>query len=632
MPIKRSNISSAQKAQALLASRKQAASGSKKRTHAELVKLVASGAVVDELLEDLKRYGVNEQLQPLQFYRLFEEGLRLVGDLRIGCVYTTGVAQFAKTITNSLVNAWFGQRLGLVSSYVWPLQSSVDVYQPQQHRPLLDHFALTVSKAKVVKTSSSSNRLYSVGIGRNIFHAASKGSAVQNADNAEVGAASASYTADCVFMEEASQINQKLISPLISRVEKSVSPQSPQRILGTMGGGAGIELSIAQNAEYQFEPYCHCTNCGEEAHLHPFGTILKSHIEINPVSGEPEEKFLSNTGNVSDWFTDENDNPIIVCNHCQQELDDASRLNSYFKCIKSGLTVPEFLEQVVIPEWETRRIQISINFTCSARQKPGRLVARAIIDESRTPSNLADFIQQRLGFSSSALGGSISQDNINSAFARYPLVKGTPITIMGVDQGRQNYYVSCVQFRHDETLSDPQELWNSVRANVLFLDAVPSTELPNLISQYKVQAGCIDSKPSIAFAHQIREETGLVLGEQFANMSISDDIRPGIIKDAGMEFPVFKFRTSKPARAVMDAFISGRISLHPDLQQHNDLRPDSFARHLRAVSWDSEIASIKKSPDGRDDLFFSLMFAFLAYSIYIQDPQEILMQSWSWWK
>ena len=159
----------------------------------------------------------------------------------------------------------------------------------------------------------------------------------------------------------------------------------------------------------------------------------------------------------------------------------------------------------------------------------------------------------------------------------------------------------------------------------------PVTELSSIISKYKVQGGCIDAKPGIMTAHNIRQETGLVLGEQFANSSISDDIRQGIIKDGGLEFPVIKFRTSKPGRAVMDAFIAGRTGIHPDLQEFNDLRPDSFARHLRSISWCADTATIKKSPDGRDDLFFSLVFAFLAYQIYLQEPSEILMQSWSWW-
>jgi hypothetical protein len=631
MPIKRSNQSPASKAKAILASRQKSVRANKKRSHEELVSMVADGSLVTELIEDLRVNGINDQRLPLKFFRLFEDALSLVGDLRIGAVYSTGVAQFSKTQTNSAVNAWFGQRCGLTCGWAWPQDSSIDRFMGPQHRPLLEHLAIDVSKAKVTKSSSTSNRLYDVGIGRNIFLSVSKGSAVQNADNAEVGAASASFTASVVFIEEASQINQKLIAPLISRVEKSVSPVAPLRILGTKGGGSGIELSIAQNAQYQFVPHCKCNNCELETHLEPFGTIIKSHKVTNPTTGEVEEKFLSSTGNIQDWFKAEDGSPIIVCSHCQQELDDDTRTNCYFKDAKSGLDVPQFIKQVVEQEWLNRRIQVSIDFTAASRQKAGRLIARSIIEESFAPSNILDFLQQRVGVTSQSLGGSISQENINGAFARYPLVLHKPVTLVGIDQGRASAFCSVVQFRHDENITDPNELWANIRCNLLFCKGIPITDLPGILIQYGVEGGCVDAKPGIMYAHQLREETGVVLGEQFANVSISDDLRKGVIKDNGLEFPVWKFRTSKPGRACMDAFIAGRIGIHPDLEEFNDLRPDSFARHLRSISWCNDTATIKKAADSRDDLFFSLMFAFLAYSIYIQDPQEILIQSWNWW-
>ena len=631
MPIKRSNQSPAMKAQALLASRKKSSSSSKRRTHDELAAMVADGSLVTEMIEDLKVNGVNDQGLKLRFFPLFVDALTLISDLRIGCCFTTGISQHGKTCSNSAVNAWLSQRAGLTSAWAFPLDSSVDRFVPQQHRNILEHLALKVSQARVTKNSSTSNRLYDVGIGRSIFHAVSKGSAVQNADNAEVGSASASYTSSVVFLEEASQVNQKLLAPLISRVEKSVSPVSPMRYLGTRGGGSGIELSIAQNSQYDFVPHCVCNHCNTETHLEPFGTIIAPHTVTNPITGELEEKYLSNTGNIVNWYKAEDGSPIIVCNNCKQELDDTVRMNCYFKDIKSGLNVREFVKQVVEPEWMTRRLQISIDFTAASRQKSGRLIARSIIEESFAPSNILDFLQQRVGITSQSLGGSISQENINSAFCRYPLVLHKPVTLVGIDQGRNFAYCSVLQFRHDETITDPNELWANIRCNLLFCKGIPITDLPGILTQYGVQGGCVDAKPGIMYAHTLREETGVVLGEQFHNTSISDDLRKGVIKDNGLEFPVWKFRTSKPGRAAMDSFIAGRVGIHPDLQEFNDLRPDSFARHLRSISWCADTATIKKSPDGRDDLFFSLVFAFLAYQIYLQEPSEILMQSWSWW-
>jgi hypothetical protein len=393
-------------------------------------------------------------------------------------------------------------------------------------------------------------------------------------------------------------------------------------------------LSIATHAEFQFSPHCVCNHCNTEIELHPFGTILKPVESVNPVSGELESLYLSNTGNIIDWHKDEDGNPYIGCSNCGKELDDTVRMDCYFKCTKSGLTVPEFIEKVLIPEWQTRRIQISLDFTAPSRQKKGRLAARAIIEEGINPANLSDFLEQRLGVDSGKIGGSIAQENIDSAFARYPLVvpESDSIRLIGIDQGRNAWFCSVMDFKIPRNAADVNDIWNNIRGNLLFCKGIPVTDLHSVLQEYKVVGGALDSKPSIIFAHQTREETGLVMAEQFANVSISDDLRPGVIKDAGMEFPVWKFRTSKPGRAVLDSFIAGRIGIHPDLQQYNDLRPDSFSKHLRSISWDAELATIKKASDGNDDLFFSLVFCYLALQVYLIDPSEILMQSWSWWK
>jgi hypothetical protein len=634
MPVKKSNSSPAVRAQALLASRKKTSEGSTKKTKEEMVRMVETGELVEWMISDLKKHGVNDRREPLIFYRLFTEGVSLIGDLRVGAVWTTGISQASKTAANSAVCAWLSQRAHLTTAWTWPLAESVDRFQPMQHKPLLEHLAFDVSKAKVTKNSNTSNRLFDVGLGRAIYHSLGKGSAVINADAATVGAASASYTSDCVWAEECSQVKQSLLAPLLSRVEKSISPVLPFRALSTRGSSGGIELSIATHAEYQFSPHCVCNHCNTEIELHPFGTILKPVQVVNPVSGELEEQYLSNTGNIIDWHKDEDGNPYIGCSNCGKELDDTVRMDCYFKCTKSGLTVPQFIEQVLIPEWQTRRIQISLDFTAPSRQKKGRLAARAIIEEGINPANLSDFLEQRLGVDSGKIGGSISQENIDSAFARYPLVvpDSDSVRLIGIDQGRNAWWCSVMDFKIPRNATDVNEIWNNIRGNLLFCKGIPVNELHSVLQEYKVVGGALDSKPSIIFAHQTREDTGLVMAEQFANVSISDDIRPGTIKDAGMEFPVWKFRTSKPGRSVLDSFIAGRIGIHPDLKQYNDLRPDSFAKHLRSVSWDTELATIKKASDGNDDLFFSLVFCYLALQVYLIDPQEVLIQSWSWWE
>jgi hypothetical protein len=534
------------------------------------------------------------------------------------------------TAANSAVSCWYGQS-GMVSAWSWPQASSLDTNMPTQHKPILEHWALKIRKARITRNSSTSNRLYDVGVGRNIFLSLGKGSVVQNADQAEVGAASASFTCDVIFAEEASQVRQSLVAPLVSRVEQSLSPVQPLRSLSTPANGSGIELTIKQNAEYEFYPSCDCSTCGKTVILNPLGTVLKHRMVVSDITGELEKKYFSPTGNILDWWKTDDGEPYIACNHCGSELDDAVRMNAKFRCIRTGIDIPTLLKDVVGPLWLKKKIKVALWASSPSRQKAGRLVARDIIDEGKNPSSVRDFVQQRLGIPSTELASNITQENIDSAFARYPLVRGKPVRLIGIDQGRQNWFISVIEFRHDEEEQNPQTVWANLRANVLFCDSVPASELPQIIETYKVEGGALDSKPSIVFAHQTRELTGLVMAEQFSTNSINDDLRKGIIKDAGLEFDVWKFKTAKIGRAVFDAFIAGRISLHPSLQKGNDLRPDSMTRHLRSVGWDDETAEITKATDKRDDLFFSMVFAFLAYNLYLVDPSEVLINSWNWW-
>ena len=583
---------------------------------------MVSGELAPKMIKWLKVNGLTESRQPIRWSRCFEEFLLLQADLRIAEVYTTGAAQLQKTITNALVNSYLSQVLGLRTAWAFPKEKLVDVNVPRQHSKILDHFT-AIQGVKRKNTHSTSNRLYDVGIGSSSFFGIVSG---DSSGGAAAGANIVSFTADVAFVEEASQVKQALISPLISRVEQSISPQQPLRNLGTPGSGTGIELAI-EEAEYYFWPHLMCPHCGEEVLLDPRGCLLKPHTEVNK-QGLPETRYLSRLGTAVDWLTDADGKPIFGCSHCQGILSQEVRSTSYLRCIKTGFDVPTFLSTVVPERWEKTRLKVALCCSPLIRDKPTHIVAATIIEKLFDPETAADVCQQQLGLPFTATSSSITETQwITACKSKKPPKSTHPdsVKVLGIDQGRADWYGVTATFHYNYELESSENLKHFIiEINDFYCDN--SKKILEAASEFGTEVGLIDNEPSIYLGAEVCQEWGYHMADQQPRQL--DDYKIGESRDAGIKYPCWKIRDPKFGFLILEAFMEGRVVM-PErfLASLTDRTIKSPAKHLRSVSWDSGTAQIIKAADDIDHLFFALLFAVAGFAIFLDHPGKMLAVS-----
>lgn len=575
-----------------------------------------SGKMLDDMIEWLKLNGTNEAGFKLRWTPVFEQSLRLVADLRIGEVYTTGVAQLFKTLTNALVNAYYGQVAGLRCGWAYPEAKLIDTNTPSQHKNMLRDFS-ELRGAKINRSSSTSNRYYDVGIGSNRF------TAVQTGDNsADAGTAIVSFTADICFAEEASQCSQKAIAPLVSRVEQSISEAMPLRYLGTHGDGSGIELTI-EGADYYFWPHMPCACCGAEVLMDPRGTLLLEKKVTNK-AGRSEARYLSFLGTVMDYVTTFDGSPTFACPHCNSELEQYDRVHkSYLKCIKTGLKYDEFLLKVVEPRWKSERLKVAINLSALLRDKPTRTVATGIINNGQSPATARDWCQQQLGLPSTSSATSITESQWIAACTEHPPIPSgwEKTRVMGVDQGRAYWYGAIVDVWFDPSVPThliPSQAIYDIRE----LTCADAAEWVQHAVDEGCELGLMDNEPSIHWAAELCEESGFQMADQVSTQR--EDYKLGETRDGGVDHKCWKLRDSKFGFLIIHAFAEGRVILpHTYIDFLADNSITSPAKHLRSVSWDAGTARITKATDDIDHLFFGLMFAVAGFCIDLEFPSFI---------
>lgn len=531
------------------------------------------------------------------------------------------------TISNALVNAYFAQVLGFRTAWCFPKEKLVDTNVPKQHSKILEHFT-AIQGMKPRRQHSTSNRLYQLDKGSNTFLGIVTGAS--DVGGAAASANIVSFTADVVFAEEASQLKQSFISPLISRVEQSISPQQPIRYLGTPGSGTGIEFTI-EGAGYDFWPHMVCPHCGEEIVMDVRGCLLKPTTYYNR-QGVPEQRYQTLLGTVEDYHRNEQGEPIFACSKCETYLSMEDRAKNYLRCIKTGLDVKTFLEDEVPKKWKKERLKVALWGTALLREKETEIVAKAIIENGMNPEGAKDFTQQQLGIPFTATSASITETQwINACRAPAVNKKQYPdqVKVLGIDQGRSDWYgvIATIHYDFDKISSE------NLKDFIIDIDdfyCASSDHILEQAAELGVEVGMIDNEPSIYLGAEICEQYGYHMADQQPRQL--DDYKAGKAKDAGMLYDCWKIRDQKYGFLILQAFMDGRVRM-PErfLQSLNDRSIKSPAKHLRSVSWDSGEALIVKAADDIDHLFFALMFLVSGYAIYLDHPEIMSsVQDFSW--
>ena len=162
---------------------------------------------------------------------------------------------------------------------------------------------------------------------------------------------------------------------------------------------------------------------------------------------------------------------------------------------------------------------------------------------------------------------------------------------------------------------------------------VHSQEIAKLCAEFNVQGGFIDNEPSISSAAKLARNSGLLLADQ--KDKLTEDFREITVVDGGEEFPAYGIKYRKWCKNIFSLFALNKYSINPiyQWQEYSQTNPLSIYRHLTGVAWEPEEGIVERDSSKIDDLYFALMFAEAAFSLYLTNPSIVAYagNNTEWW-
>lgn len=583
-------------------------------------------------VERVKKYGYNDRRKKITLHKWYEEYLELIGDLTVHEVYTTGCAQAGKTAGHTLLAVHLIDS-GISILWSYAQERSLQRAVPLQFKPVVEEWLL----AEGIKPKGAQNStLYQIGDANALFTyvSTSKASLNTKEGGAAAGSAVVSVTADVLFREEKSQYPIGTGDPLLRRIDASIVPTKPIRDLGTHGSGSGIEVDIAK-CKYYFYPYFRCAKCDRVSPLDPKGCLLKP-IKYADSLGREISSHLSQTGRPVAWHCTEENNQVesayFGCPHCGAEIPDSDRLNAWYQCLNTGITLRNYLDN---PERlnERSRQKVGIAISPLLRQTEHSLAVE-IIQLGLDTSNTEDWQQQVLGHPSVVYGNRISLEFIKAALYAPKPDREPDYIVAGIDQGRGEDWLMIVAIYLPELTDNPNykagEMTDVIkfersRREILFGGDVMRSQIPELLKQYNVTYGLMDNEPTREKAMEICRDSDGVL--QMANQisGLKDAVHKVMVQDGGESEECWNIRNQKFIQAVVDGFLTAAddgapLYRLPDnweswIGKNTERSP---IRHLCAPYRDP-VKGWQRAKDGIDDLFFALVFAEAAFYLHLMN-------------
>ena len=587
-------------------------------TIAEILKLGGKYFV-----ERVKQYGYNDRRKKIRLEPWYEEYLELIGDLTVHEVYTTGCAQAGKTAGHTLLAVHLIDS-GISILWSYAQERSLQRAVPLQFKPVVEEWLL----AEGIKPKGAQNStLYQIGDANALFTyvSTSKASLNTKEGGAAAGSAVVSVTADVLFREEKSQYPIGTGDPLLRRIDASIVPTKPIRDLGTHGSGSGIEVDIAK-CKYYFYPHFKCANCDRVSPLDPKGCLLKP-IKYADSLGKEISSHLSQTGRPVAWHCTEESNQIdsayFGCPHCGTEIPDSDRLNAWYQCLNTDITLRNYLDN---PDRlnERSRQKVGISISPLLRQTEHSLAVE-IIQLGLETANTEDWQQQVLGYPSAVYGNRISLEFIKAALHAPKPDREPDYIVAGVDQGSGEDWLMIVAIYlppEVEGITDVDRFEKAVRV-ILFGGDIMRSQIPELLKQYGVIYGLMDNEPTREKAMEICRDSGGTL--QMANQisGLKDAVRKVTVEDGGESEECWNIRNQKFIQAVVDGFLTAADDGSPLyrlptnweswLGKNTERSP---IRHLCAPYRDP-VRGWQRAKDGIDDLFYALVFAEAAFYLHL---------------
>ena len=580
-------------------------------------------------VERVKRYGCTEKGDEIALDSWFLEALECIGDLRIPIVLTSGPAQIGKTMSNTLLAvdtlAEAGQNIGWFYSDL----SSLRRNQPEQFEPIALAWLQKREKETGIPAATSGDRRncerFSYQGATSIFaYASTSKPTAQRKGLAAVGSAGASFSCSLLFLEERSQWQPSSADGVTRRLDAGKIPSRPVRELGTFGSGNGIEAEF-QRADHHFYPHIHCPHCGSEQPLDPKGCLLKPTKRPN-IFGEIVNHYFGASGKPEQWFHSNLVDPVgsayIGCRYCEKPISPDIRAAAYFRCLRTGVTLRRFLDEVV--PTLTTRCRVGVHFSPLVR-RDGNLAER-IIAEGLDAVSAQDWQQQALGWWFEDERNSISIEAVKAAIGLPAPTSQPYIRLMGVDQGRSEDCGIVIDYYLDGGAT-VQERFNRAIRHVRWGGGIVRSYIPDKISELNVEHCLMDSEPDIETAFELSRETVIEIADQQPNLL--DDFRRGVAMDGGHEYPVWKLRGGKYLRQVMTNFYQRASDgnplyrLPPEWQRYIALNTErSPVRHLTSVTFDPESGLWERPKDKADGVMFAAMFCEACFLLKLSGALE----------
>ena len=574
-------------------------------------------------VDRVREHGYNDRGKKMLIHEWYAEYLELIGDLTVHEVYTTGCAQAGKTAGHTLLAVHLiNSGISILWSYaqLGSLQRAV----PLQFKPVIEKW---LASEGTRATGAQNSTLYQVGDANALFTYVSTSKAALNTKDggAAAGSAIVSVTADVLFREEKSQYPIGTGDPLLRRIDASIVPTKPIRDLGTHGSGSGIEVDIAK-CKYYFYPHFRCGKCDRVSPLDPKGCLLKP-IKYADSLGREISSHLSQTGRPVAWHCSEENNQVdsayFGCPHCGAEIPDSDRLNAWYQCLNTDITLRNYLDNTDRLN-ERSRQKVGISISPLLRQTEHSLAVE-IVQLGLDTANSEDWQQQVLGHPSSIYGNRITIEFIKAALYAPKPDHEPDYIVAGIDQGRGEDWLMIVAIYLPDKVEGMNDILRFEKAKrvILFGADIMRSQIPELLKQFKVTYGLMDNEPTREKAMEICRESGGTL--QIANQiaGLKDAVRKVIVEDGGESEECWNIRNEKFIQAVVDGFLTAADDGSPLyrlptnweqwLGKNTERSP---IRHLCAP-YRNPVKGWQRAKDGIDDLFFALVFAEAAFYLHL---------------
>ena len=493
----------------------------------------------------------NENGKPIRVTEWLIDLIYTIANVRLHRAYVSGAAQVAKTLVSVLSTK------AVVDHYHGLRIGWVYATRTQSET------YPTIQINPIMKGELTAKR---IKVGRDsviyIRHANTSRETAMTVGMSVAKTGLSSVTLDWLNCDESSQ----WVSPVDpqDRVKQSVFVDQPMRFFGTPGSGRGIEKLITAFDSTKIPCTATCGSCNKQVPADLYDIVKH---DVDKVGRPYNYSFVD-------------------CPHCGSP---ASHYHSW-----------RFIEPDRLP----LAIDLWLHpFLHSNTPDEMEATLKLISRRSLTDGSVSNIYQQVLGVVNKHSDNCVLMSDIKRVRNPYP--DETPkMVVYGIDGGRKHLYISCV------------ECYSGDRHHVSTLTATNITNAIDYLNHETIKwkeknvpiAAAFDFYPDCSEMAHLRDNVKLpcLLGVQVNSPSSGYDYKTDFAFSNGIQYSVIKYQYVKWVRTLIETIRGGNLTFAIDVSE-------LMERHITAVRIDEH--KVFRPADKSDDLFFSLVFAFLAKTI-----------------